>query len=153
MKLTKEIVGTIVIGEGVTKTRLYECAAWFDEIAIPPGEYPLTGWVDENGELSDRDPQGYSVGLRYELTGTVVASNKQSLWCGVPVSKRGINENIGETMSYVGHVAVYSLANAMLNGEAPDNIKIPGFTPYWYHFEYESRGETVHGKTGRMRRI
>ena len=70
----------------------YECAAWWQDIRVAPGDYPVTLYKDAS-----------SSSLRFfvELPGTIVADNFQSLWGGVPIGDSYDNsQNAGKPGSY-----------------------------------------------------
>lgn len=70
----------------------YECAAWWQDIRVAAGDYPVTLYKDASSN---------SVRFFVELPGTIVADNFQSLWGGVPIGDAyNTAQNAGKPASY-----------------------------------------------------
>jgi len=84
-------VGTIVIDKPLKSTRTYEVAAWFTELELTPGEYPLYlsfSHIYRKPTLTSGD-----------IPAVIVDENTQSLYGGVPVGKQD-KGNIGKSATH-----------------------------------------------------
>lgn len=77
-------IGTLVLKQATIKTLSYECAAWYRDVQIEPGEYPIFAYVDWT----------YDGGGMYRLTrilavcpGVTVAADFTPLFAGNPIGK------------------------------------------------------------------
>jgi len=69
----------------------YECAAWWRDIRVEPGEYPVEAQI-EHGRVKH---------FLARLQGTIVADNFQSLYCGVAIGKSyDEKQNEGKAVVY-----------------------------------------------------
>jgi hypothetical protein len=70
----------------------YECAAWWQDVLVAAGDYPVTLYKDATSN---------SLRFFVKLPGTIVADNFQSLWGGVPIGDAyNTGQNAGKLGSY-----------------------------------------------------
>ena len=67
---TRRVIGTYVLETVEVFQELFECAAWYRNIEVQPGEYPIT-------------TDGYWIFVK--LDGVIVSDNFQSLFAGMPI--------------------------------------------------------------------
>jgi hypothetical protein len=78
----------------------YECAAWWQDIRVEAGEYPV------KAVLKDGRVENFSV----SLPGVIVADNCQSLWGGMPIGESYYEkQNAGKPKSYHVHGRDYEV--------------------------------------------
>src|SRR5690348_16915838 len=65
----------------------FECAAWYRDILVPAGNYPITAILDNN-KVRDHT-------LRVSFKGVITASNLSGYYCGVLIKSK-INEDVGQ---------------------------------------------------------
>jgi len=80
-------IGWFHVNEETVFTRTYEVAAWYTNIAVQPGWYPV---------YQQRPGEDFFV----EMPGVVVGSDFTSLFCGNRVGSK-VNEDVGKEDVYV----------------------------------------------------
>lgn len=80
----KQPVGTYLVDEPVTYVNHYECAAWYQEVEVQPGEYQVYAWI-ENDHVKH---------FCVTLPGIVTASDFTAHYCGVRIGDKR-NHDIG----------------------------------------------------------
>lgn len=90
----------------------YECAAWFANVDVKAGRFPLYVYdpqYDARGQLRTPAPD-----MAYaELTGTVKSDYFGSLFCGVPIGTYDETRNKGKESSYTWSSYLYDVAEAI----------------------------------------
>lgn len=88
--------------EGDIRTNYFECAAWYEDIALTPGEYPIEGTLQKDGSI--KYLTGVSIGKVYDK-----------------------EKNKGKATQWRSSLDCNFLARRLLAGEE-DRIKLrPGF--------------------------
>jgi len=83
---TRKAIGTYTLEKPEVFQKLYECAAWYTDIEVQPGVYPVT-------------TDGYW--LFVELPGVIVSDNFQSLFAGMPIGDAyDRKQNAGKPATY-----------------------------------------------------
>lgn len=83
----------------------YECAAWWQEIKVPAGEYTVTAHFTPEGRLDE-----FFVGMQ----GEIVRDNFQSLYCGMPIGRAyDETQNAGRPAIYTIRVYYYDAFKVM----------------------------------------
>ena len=102
----------------------YECAAWYENIAVKAGRYPITvtdykvlHFDDEarkefNGRIDGHIGSAYAT-----FDGTIVSDYFGSMFCGVPVGTYDYAKNAGKPSRYHMHMYLYSLAEHVYKGD------------------------------------
>jgi hypothetical protein len=85
----------------------YECAAWWRDVRVEAGDYPVFVYLD-----------GSTLRFSVKLPGVLVADNFQSLFCGNAIGK-GYDEtqNAGKPDSYSIHSQNYCVFASLKDGE------------------------------------
>jgi len=114
----KKQIGFVTIEKDcVVRDNGYECAAWYKDIAIKAGEYPVY--------LDDKEPDFRSVSLT--VKGTVVADDFSSRYCGNIIGTYDRNKNVGKPSTKYYSCAPYTLGSKV-------SYILPGpitFLPNW----------------------
>ena len=102
----------------------YECAAWYENIAVKAGSYPIMVYDykvkhfdDEarkefNGRIGGHIDSAYAV-----FNGTITDDYFGSMFCGVAVGTYDEKQNAGKPAHYSMHMYLYSLAEHVYKGE------------------------------------
>lgn len=128
-------IGVLLIPTDEVFRNEFEVAAWYQDVKVPAGEYPIYAYIDiESGEVC-RWPLPQAV-----LPGVIVASDYSPLFGGVPIgSKR--NEDVGKPANYVWTHYAHSIAHNVLEGRG--NIKLLPYAEARI-IKYEYNGEKKH---------
>jgi hypothetical protein len=91
-------IGVITVTEPFVRRKLYETAAWYKDIEVPPGEYPVYYSKDIYVE-------------RYviEYKGKVIADNFDTLFGGVIISPKR-NQYVGDVETAFEQFYTYQLS-------------------------------------------
>lgn len=126
-------IGWYVLKEDkVFRDNGYETAAWFKDINVKAGCYPVTAKLDRSEKDGHLKNEINYMSVYIRLNGTVVAEDFQSRYFGVPIG----NDNpkyIGTEGDMFLHPYAFSVAEDALNNKG--DIKLAdGFVPYKYNF-------------------
>ena len=118
----------------------YECAAWYRNIAIKAGRYPVIVYdlweiKTDNGIKID----GHVSSVRVLFEGTIITDNFGSYFCGIPISDYDEKQHAGEATSYSEQWYLFSVAEAVLHHEDTRFELFP---------EYEAKEYTFIGSDG-----
>ncbi|MFJ8528590.1 hypothetical protein [Bacillus sp. NPDC094106] len=143
--MSKMQIGWYVLTEDkVFKNNSYECAAWYQEIKVPKGKYPIysSGFVYNHaqGFLTNKIEDN-SIGCK--LIGTVISSDFSSHFAGNQVSSK-INEDVGQEGSIYFSPYAHSLAESILKGNSTCEL-LPDFEAKEIHFMSNGKEYTTHG--------
>ncbi len=105
--MPREQIGVATLAEAKTQRRLLEVAAWFEDVTIPAGEYPITAGVEQRGKVIENS-------VRIELAGTITASAFPSLFGGLPVGSGIVDANSGRPSEFVACPYASWLAKAIV---------------------------------------
>ena len=108
-------IGTLKVKE-CTRRNGFECAAWYENVKITPGEYDLMAarrreynTKEHRFELFDID-KAYAV-----LPGTIISDEFGGLFCGNPISVYDNYKNAGKPARHIEDFRGYELAYTILN--------------------------------------
>lgn len=99
----------------------YECAAWWQKVAVKAGKYPM--FIESNKIWSNCMVDG-TARVMAELPGTVTSDYFGSMFCGVPVGTYDSTKNTGKESSYWWDMYVFSFAEWASTGKVSDGISI-----------------------------
>ena len=125
----------------------YECAAWYENIAVNAGKYPLmVNRYDTrpDGQVGSRGVDMASVAL----DGVVVDDYFGSMFCGVPVGTYDCKKNAGKRSTYYWRWYLYGIAHDLLDGKTNDEYSIellPEYEAREIWFEYDGEQHCTHG--------
>ena len=142
MNYIKKKIGSVIIAEGQTTTKTYECAAWYKNLALTPGTYDVFGLFEKYGPYSGVKPE--FVGkeemkwVTYTVPGVVTGDCFDSLFCGNLIAPHR-NEHVGEPETHYVQMYPYALAQALSEG-LPTSITLdPGYRAQPHNFEYQEK--------------
>lgn len=110
----KKQIGFYVLTESKVFTKYFECAAWYENIKVNPGKYPI--YVDNYKVLKDGEIYGSFVYA--SLPGIIESDNFQSLFCGMPIGNTyDSTKNAGKEAVYNLQTYVYEIARSAHYGK------------------------------------
>jgi len=115
-------IGVFRLSESKEFTTHYETAAWYQKVLVEAGDYDAFLLTD-----------GYPW-VVVRLTGTVTSSYFPTLWGGVVVGNRGIDERVGKTADHGLQYNPYMIARLFLD-KHPNWIPDQGVEFYEKEFE------------------
>ena len=131
----KKQIGWYILREDTVKhDNGYECAAWYQDIAVKAGRYPVV--VYDYHEYESDDPSwngrigGHIDEAYVEFDGTVVRDDFGARFCGVPVGGYDEKKNAGKHADYSEFWRLYNVAESRFCD--PDS-------PFELFPEYEAR--------------
>ena len=114
---TKQI-GWFNLKEDREFTNLYECAAWYENVMVKAGRYPVVVHDYRIRDVDDGKEVDGFIGSAYtSLPGIITSDYFGSLFCGVPVGTYDGSQNAGKKSQYTMHSYLYSIAHSVLDGE------------------------------------
>ena len=125
----------------------FETAAWYEDVEIPAGCYPIMvmdyrvlHFDDEARARFNGQVEGHIRSVYVPMNGTIKSDNFQSLFYGMPIGEPyDSGKHAGKPARHVMQVYMYSVAESVLKD--PE-------TPYELFPEFEAREErgTYNGK-------
>jgi hypothetical protein len=123
-------IGWRIVKEDFVGRNTYECAAWFEDVAIMAGRYPLYGEVhweyDRNNGSSVCMNEIKSYPTSVKMEGIITGDYFGSLFCGVPISTYDHQKNVGKSSEYFECAYAYNIAESILKGNGEYEL-LPGF--------------------------
>ena len=110
----KKQIGFYVLKEEEVFTKYFECAAWYENIKVNPGKYPL--YLDNYKVLKNGEVYGSFAFA--SLPGKIESDNFQSLFCGMPIGKTyDSTQNAGKEAIYNLQTYDYEIAKYAIKGK------------------------------------
>ena len=120
----------------------YECAAWYENIAVKAGKYPITVHnykIDKENEIHGHVDSAY-----VSMPGIIVDDYFGSLFCGVPVGTYDCKRNEGKESTYHFSSYLFMVAEAILEGSDEWEL-LPEYEARKIEFEYDGEKHFTHG--------
>jgi len=136
----KKQIGTYHVKGGETRTKSYEVAAWYQELKVEPGDYPVYATFEDGkgGEALDTS-------VTWQIPGKVISSCFDSLFGGVPVTSNR-NRGVGQHTTYSSFTYAHALAKAILEKkEGLPFTLLPGFEAREIPFTYDDKACVTYG--------
>ena len=115
-------IGTLILNnDKVFTDNGYECAAWFQNVAVKAGKYPV--FVDSKEIWDDGRVYG-NARVSAELPGVVGDNYFGSMLCGVPVGTYDGSERTGKDSSYWWEVYAFMFSEWVSTGAVKDGISL-----------------------------
>ena len=108
--MKKQIGFYILEKETVFRNCGFECAAWYEDIKVQPGKYPV--YLDRYEVLKNGKVHGLFAYIHFP--GIIESDNFQSLFCGMPIgnaydpTKNAGKESIYHMQTYDYEIAKYA---------------------------------------------
>ena len=140
----KQQIGWFVLKEDTEYRNTFEFAAWYEDVLVKAGRYPVIVHdyqVNEEGRVD-----GFIGSVYVTMPGTVVRDYFAAHYCGVPISDYDDYKNAGKPSQYTMHVYMYNLAADVLNGGGKYEL-FPEYEAREIHFvsDIDGRELTTHG--------
>lgn len=133
-------IGWYNLNESRTFTNSFETAAWYEEVRVPAGRYPVYVYdarFRDDGELTCRSPEMAYV----PMDGVIESDYFGSLFFGVPISHYDTAQNVGKASTTSVDKRLYELAKDVLSGSTDWEL-LPEYEARRIDFEYD--GEPHH---------
>lgn len=145
MKRTRLQVGWFVLPEDTVFTNHFETAAWYEDVKVPAGRYPLL--TENEAGILTREK-----GFYVNMDGVIVSDNFQSLFAGSPVGQPyDSSKNAGKEASHYVQYRNYELAYAILEPREGREFSIELLPQY--KAVYEDFISALDGKPTRTAKI
>lgn len=140
----KKQIGWYNLKEDKVFYNTFECAAWYEEVMVPAGKYPIDVIdykVEKDGKI-----YGYIDSAYVTMEGTILSDEFGSRFCGVPVGTYDNKKNAGKKSSHTMHVYLYSLAKHILDVDNEWEL-LPEYEAREINFvsSFDGREITTHG--------
>ena len=129
----------------------YECAAWYENILVPAGRYPINvldykvmHFDDDRRKHLNGRVDGHIGSAYITMNGTIVSDDFGSRFYGVPFGAYDIYQNKGKPSRYTAHIYLYALADSSLNNPDSPYELLPEFVAKEVFFEYDGEQHKTH---------
>ena len=120
----------------------YECAAWYENIAVKAGRYPVYVY---DYKVRDENRIDGHVGSAYvSIPGIIVDDYFGSLFCGVSVGTYDCERNKGKESYYHFSNYLFMVAESILKGNDEWEL-LPEYEARKIEFEYDGKMHFTHG--------
>ena len=139
-------IGYINIKKEEVFTNTFETAAWYEDIIVPAGRYPIYAEKFRYNEATNKIEPIIDGWITYHIDGTIHSDNFQSLFCGVPFGESYDGaKNKGKTATYHAQTYPYIIAKSIIEGRGDFEL-LPEFEAITDNFISHYTGEkiTVH---------
>lgn len=92
----------------------FECAAWYERLLVPAGEYPINTAKFNKRIINGVERECIDWYNSISYTGTVLSDDFGARFCGVPLSNYDNQKNTGKQTEYHPHMYDYILADKVL---------------------------------------
>lgn len=127
----------------------YECAAWYEDVLVKAGKYPV--FVYDFRVLDHQDPifngriEGHIGGTYTHMDGTVVSDDFGARFFGVPVGSYDSTKNAGKPSGHSMMTYMYEVADSVLNDQESPWELLPDYEARAIHGEWDGKPYTTHG--------
>ena len=128
-----------VVSPGEVRDNAYECAAWYQSVALEPGEHPVYGQF-RGGEREDELEDLVS----FMVPGTITEDYFQSLWCGNQIgADYDRKKNAGKPAIWRSGTYLHSIAKLLIEGKPCQFRLRPGFEARTIRFKSVFDGQQI----------
>ena len=139
--MTKTQIGWYTVKEAQVKHKTdFSYAAWWEDVELKPGKYPVYLYdmrVYDDGKVEAQ-------GAYTSIGATTIADYFASHFCGMPISDYDTRKNAGHDSDYRVFDYLYEVAEEVLGGDSAYEL-LPGFEAKEYTFMYDDEVHTTHG--------
>ena len=150
MKMTKATqIGWYNLKEDKVFRNTYECAAWYEDVLVKSGKYPVLVYdlrvLKHDAPKYNGRIKGHIDATYVRMDGTIVSDEFGARFCGVPVGDYDNYKNTGKPSRHSMMTYMYDVADSILNdSESPWEL-LPEFEAREINFEWEGEKCTSHG--------
>ena len=146
-------IGWFILHEDTEFTNTYECAAWYENVLVKAGKYPME--VPDYKIYNRKEGNevcGHIGMIGVNLPGIITSDEFGARFCGVPVGDYDNYKNKGKESSHYFQEYLYGVANAILHphnslyvSEKYTYELLPEYEAKDFHFEYDGEQDTFWG--------
>ena len=128
--------------------RGFECAAWYENILVKAGKYPVEVYDFRIREREEgKEIESHINGAYVSMEGTIVSDYFGSMFCGVPVGTYDGDKNAGQKGFYSPFLYLYSLADEILNDPNTSYELLDAYEPKEIRFTsiFDGKEHITHG--------
>lgn len=107
-------IGWFILHEDTEFTNTYECAAWYENVLVKAGKYPMEV---PDYRIRGKEVSGHIDMIGVYLPGIITSDEFGARFCGVPVGDYDNHKNKGKESSHYFRQYLYGVANAILHPE------------------------------------
>ena len=136
--MKKKQIGWFILHEDMEFTNTYECAAWYENVLVKAGRYPMEvpDYKTKDTEWG-KEVSGYIDMISVHLPGIITSDEFGARFCGVPFGAYDNYKNKGKESEYCFRQYLYGVASAILHPE--DSLYANEKYTYELLPEYEAR--------------
>ena len=125
-------IGYYVVKKRTVFQNQFETAAWYENIAVEPGKYPLYAERFRYNEAERKEDNVIDGFILFQLPGVIESDNFQTLFHGCPVgSCYDTSKNAGKPGQYLGQTYPFLVAGEIIiNPDGDENRKYELFPEY-----------------------
>jgi len=135
--MERELIGYAVFDEDYVYHKAdYECAAWYENVLIKAGKYPIYR------TSSPRHSEDYDGYIHY--SGEIVSDYFGTLFCGSPIGTYDARKNAGKQTSFSSFIYDFMLARCILDnggyvyGNTNERFELlPGYEAFYEEYEWD----------------
>ena len=121
----------------------YECAAWYENILVRAGKYPVE--VVDYKILNDGQITGHIGSAYITMNGTIESDDFGSRFCGVPIGDYDCYKNKGQKSNYIQSAYLFSVSDSILNNPKTCYELFHEYEARRIDFEYNGEMHHTHG--------
>ena len=115
----KTQIGWFILKKEHEFTNTYECAAWYENVMVQPGKYPLYVYDYKERETKQGKEVTGHIDMAYAyLPGVITSDEFGARFCGVPVGSYDNYKNKGKESSYTFSQYLYAIADSILKEDS-----------------------------------
>ena len=140
-------IGWYIVPKETIYTNFFETAAWYENILIQPGKYPLYAEKFRFNEREHKEENIIDGWIMFSLPGVIQSDNFQSLFFGCPVGQDyDTTKNKGKPGEYHGQTYPYTVAENILYSAIPRYELFPEYQAIEKQFTstYDDKVYTTH---------
>ena len=145
----KQQIGWYNLKEDNVFTNTYECAAWYENVLVKAGRYPVVVYDynirKSNRKSHDNEVCGHINGAYTSMDGTVVSDEFGARFYGVPVESYDNHKNAGKPSSHSMMCYMYIVADSILNEPDSPWELLPEYEAREIRFEYDGEEHVTYG--------
>ena len=127
----------------------YECAAWYEDVLVKAGKYPMVVYDyrvrKSNDPNYNNEIEGHIGSVYIQMNGTVVSDEFGARFCGVPVGGYDNAQNAGKPSSHNMQVYMHIVADSIINDDESPFEFFPEYEAKTIQVECSGRLITTHG--------
>lgn len=141
-------IGWFTLKEDRIFRNTYECAAWYEDVLVKAGRYPVLVHdfrvAEHNDPIFNRAIKGHIDATYVRMDGTIVSDEFGARYFGVPVGDYDNSKNAGKPSSHSMMTYMYEVASSILNDPDTPWELLPEFEARALHLDWNGEPFTTH---------